>query len=80
MKSDWRLEEMFVIEQHQTALEFDQMPRHPMTTTVKSTDDIQSLFDPITYNKAAAVLRMIQYTVSENNFHEPLKLYLNRYK
>lgn len=80
LKSDWRLEDLFVVEQHQTALEFDQVPRHPMTMAVKSLDDIQSLLDPITYNKAAAVLRMIQYTVSENNFHQPLMLYLKNYK
>ncbi|VVC40906.1 Hypothetical protein CINCED_3A003082 [Cinara cedri] len=80
VKSDWRLEEMFVVEQHQTALAFDQVPRHSMTASVKSTDDIQSLFDHITYNKAAAVLRMIRNTVSENNFHEPLKLYLKNYR
>lgn len=74
------MEELFVVEQHQTALTFDQIPRHPVTASVKTSEDIQNIIDPVTYNKAAAILRMIKHTVSENNFHEPLKLYLENAK
>lgn len=79
-KSDWRLEELFVVEQHQAALEFDQTPQHPMTVSVKTSSDIQQIFDLITYSKSAAILRMIRYIVSDFYFHEPLKLFLEKYK
>jgi aminopeptidase N len=80
VKPDWRLKELFVIEQHQRALEFDQTPRHPVTASVKTSDQIQEIFDLITYNKAAAILRMLKCTVTDSNFHEPLKLYLKHFK
>lgn len=80
MKTKWRLEELFVVEQHQTALEYDQTPRHPMTWSVKSPDDILNMIDKITFNKAAALLRMLKYIVTDDNFHEPLKLYLQSFK
>lgn len=80
IKPDWRMEELFVVEQHQTALAFDQIPRHPVTASVKTSEDIQNINDPVTYNKAAAILRMIKQTVSENYFQEPLRLYLENFK
>lgn len=80
IKPDWRLEELFVVEQHQTALLYDQTPRHPMTASVIKSEDVQSIFDEITYNKAAAIIRMIRYTVTDKNFDVPLNLYLQNYK
>lgn len=80
MNQDWRLEELFVVEQHQTAMEFDQTPRHPITASVKTSDDIQNIFKEVICNKAAAVLRMLKCIVTEFNFQEPLKLYLKNFK
>jgi len=80
VKPDWRLEELFVVEQHQTAMEFDQTPRHPMTASVKTSDDIQNMFERVTCNKAAAILRMLQYIVDISNFHVPLNMYLQNFK
>ncbi|VVC40908.1 Hypothetical protein CINCED_3A014501 [Cinara cedri] len=74
---NWRLDELFVIDQHQKALAYDQTPRHPITTSVSTTDDISDVFDTITYNKAASVLRMLKYLVNENIFRASLQSYLN---
>lgn len=74
------MEELFVVEQHQTALEFDQTPRHPLTVSAKTPDDISNIIDRITYNKAAAILRMLKYIVTDDNFHQPLILYLQTFK
>ncbi|XP_050432744.1 uncharacterized protein LOC126840826 [Adelges cooleyi] len=75
---EWRMDKLFVIEQHQTALALDQLPAHPVSWSVLSTEDIDDMFDQITYNKAAAVLRMLKNTVGETNFRVPLTLYLNQ--
>jgi len=77
---DWRLEELFVVEQHQSALEFDQTPRHPITASLITSDDIQNIFKGVIRNKAAAVLRMLKCIVTDDNFQEPLKLYLKNFK
>lgn len=80
VNQDWRLEELFVVEQHQTAMQFDQTPRHPITASVKTSDEIQSLLEGVICNKAAAVLRMLRCIVTDDNFKEPLQLYLNNFK
>lgn len=79
-KPNWRLEDLFVVEQHQTALEYDQTPRHPINVPINGSDDVPKAADRITYNKAAAVLRMIRSVVTEDNFHQPLKSYLQNFK
>lgn len=79
-KPDWRLEDLFVVEQHQTALEYDQTPRHPLNVPVDGPDDIPKAADRITYNKAAALMRMIRIVVTEDYFHQPLKSYLRNFK
>lgn len=69
-----------MVEQHQTAMTFDQTPKNPITGPVNGYSDIIRIFNPITHNKAAAILRMIKYTVTENRFRIPLQLFLNKYK
>jgi aminopeptidase N len=76
VKPDWRLEEVFVIEVHQVALEYDQKPTHAISGSVNTPDEIRGMFDDISYSKAGAVLRMLQYTVTEKNFEEALNFYL----
>lgn len=67
---------MFVYEVHQEALEIDQVPMHPITGSVETPTQIKSMFDGISYSKAGAVLRMLQYTVTEKNFKDALNKYL----
>lgn len=77
VEPDWRLEDVFVYEVHQVALEFDQSPTHPISGSVKTPAEIRGMFDDISYSKAGAILRMLQYTVTEPNFKEALNFYLN---
>lgn len=71
---------MFVYEVHQLALEVDQSPMHPISGFVKTPGEIKGMFDDISYSKAAAVLRMLMYTVTENNFKKALNFYLTSNK
>jgi len=77
---DWRIGDIFVIEQHQEALAYDHRTRHPITANVKEPNEIQSIFDIITYNKGASVLRMLKHTLNDDIFRTSLTLYLNNYK
>lgn len=71
---------MFVIEQHQAALVFDHRLKHPITASVNSPSDIENIFDMITYNKGASVLKMLKDTLTEEIFRKSLSLYLNTNK
>lgn len=70
---------MFVIEQHQLALAYDQRPTHPMTVSVNSPKEIKNIFDAITCSKGAAVLRMLKLVLTDDIFRTSLSLYLNTY-
>lgn len=74
------MEELFVVETHQGALAYDQTPRHPITAPVQTPDEIDDIFDSITYSKAAAVLRMLRYLVTEELFKSSLQSYLDEKK
>lgn len=80
MEPDWRLEDTFVYEVHQNALKTDQYPTHPITGSVNTPTQINEMFDDISYDKAGAVLRMLQYTVTEEHFKKALNYYLNKNK
>lgn len=76
VKTNWQMEEMFVVEAHQGSMSYDQTPRHPITASVNSPDEIDGIFDTVTYSKAASVLRMLKYVVTEKRFRQSLKEYL----
>lgn len=80
MKTNWPMEELFVIETHQGALAFDQTPRHPIDASVKTPEEIEENFDTITYSKAASVLRMLRYLLTEKLFRLSLQEYLDKKK
>lgn len=74
------MEELFVVETHQNSLVYDQTPRHPITSSVNTPEEIDNVFDTITYGKAASVLRMLKYVVSENLFQLSLQNYLSKFR
>lgn len=73
---DWRLDEFFLVEQHQMALAYDQTPRHPLTVNLSVFQDVD-IFDTITYSKAATVLKMLRDVVGEKVFKTALNIYLS---
>jgi len=80
VRTTWPIEEWFVIEVHQKSMAFDQTPKHPITASVKTPDMILDIFDPITYSKAASIIRMLRYLVTEEFFKLSLQKYLNTNK
>ncbi|KAL5244502.1 hypothetical protein ACI65C_011912 [Semiaphis heraclei] len=76
VEPDWRLEDVFVYEVHQLALNADQNPMHAISGSVETPAQIRSMFDDISYSKAGAVLRMLQYAVTKDNFKRALNQYL----
>lgn len=79
-RPSWRMDHLFVVEAYQTALAYDQTHRHPITASVKTPEEIEGIFDTISYSKAAAVLRMLEHITTESLFKLSLQKYLSRKK
>lgn len=68
---------MFIVEQHQTALEFDQIPRHAMSSELKSDHEAANICEKITSSKAAAIIKMLHDIVGESVFKSAINMYIN---
>jgi tricorn protease interacting factor F2/3 len=53
------------------------MNTHPIQVQVNSPDEIEQIFDPISYGKGAHVLQMIESYVGEDAFREGVRRYLS---
>ncbi|MBZ5490726.1 MAG: M1 family metallopeptidase [Acidobacteriia bacterium] len=63
-----------------TALALDALVNtHPIRAKAETPEEINELFDPISYEKAAAVLRMVEAYVSPDVFRRGVNVYLRRF-
>lgn len=53
---------------------------HPVQVDVQHTDQIDEIFDVISYAKGSAVIRMLRAWLGVPHFQAGLHLYLNRFK
>lgn len=77
VESTWDLPLQFVVEQLHVALSADSLETtEAMTHAVNTPEEIKSIFNSISYNKGASVLRMIEHVVGSENFKSAIKEYL----
>jgi len=77
VENKWRLDQQFVLEAHQYALGADaSMTTRPITTSVYSPAQIQSIFDAIVYEKAGSIIRQAEHFLTTDVFKEGLRTYL----
>jgi aminopeptidase N len=63
-----------------TALTLDALVNtHPIRVKAETPEEINALFDPISYEKAAAVLRMVEAYVSPEVFRRGVNVYLRKF-
>jgi len=53
---------------------------HPIEAHVSSPEEIEQIFDDISYGKGASILRMIEAYLGQEEFRKGIQLYLNTYK
>ncbi|BCU66784.1 leucyl aminopeptidase [Sulfolobales archaeon HS-7] len=53
---------------------------HPIHVDVKQEEELEQIFDAISYGKGASVLRMIESYLGEEDFKKGIRLYLNSHK
>ena len=77
---EWKVWETFVIDTLQGALGLDGLrSSHPIEVPVHRAEDINQIFDAISYSKGSAVLRMISKYIGEEVFIEGVRRYIKKH-
>ncbi|KAA3681020.1 aminopeptidase N [Paragonimus westermani] len=78
---EWRMDEQFLLEDVQKALGHDATSSsRPVIQSVHFPKEINELFDAISYNKGASVLRMMESFLGRDTFRLGLRNYLQEFK
>lgn len=77
---EWKVWESYVTDNLQSALSLDSLrSSHPIEVPVKKADEINQIFDAISYSKGSCVLRMISTYLGEETFLEGVRQYLKKH-
>lgn len=78
---EWKVWEQYVSDNLQSALMLDSLrSSHPIEVPVKRADEINQIFDAISYSKGSSLLRMISKWLGEDVFIKGVSQYLNKFK
>ena len=77
---EWKIWTTFIMHDHANALQLDSLENtHPIEIEVHHPDQISEIFDAISYDKGASVLRMLQHHIGPDNFRDGLRYYLKKH-
>ncbi|KAL8294162.1 hypothetical protein RB597_008058 [Gaeumannomyces tritici] len=77
---EWKVWQSYVTDTLQGALSLDSLrSSHPIEVPVKRADEINQIFDAISYSKGSCVLRMISTYLGEDVFLEGVRQYLKKH-
>ncbi|KID67876.1 Aminopeptidase 2 [Metarhizium brunneum] len=77
---EWKVWENYVTDNLQSALSLDSLrSSHPIEVPVKRADEINQIFDAISYSKGSCVLRMVSTYLGEETFLEGVRRYLKKH-
>ncbi|KAI5638874.1 peptidase family m1 domain-containing protein [Phthorimaea operculella] len=77
----WTMLELFLTKTLHSVLVTDaKLSSHPIVQTVDTPDQITAIFDAISYNKGASILRMLEGFIGEENFRKGVSDYLKKYE
>lgn len=77
----WNMMDQFLTDDLQPVMELDvRNSSHPIIQSVNHPDEINEIFDVISYSKGASVLRMLEFFLSPENFRKGINNFLKRYK
>ncbi|CEP63784.1 arginine/alanine aminopeptidase LALA0_S09e02432g [Lachancea lanzarotensis] len=78
---EWKVWEQYVSDSLQSALALDALrSSHPIEVPVKKADEINQIFDAISYSKGSSLLRMISVWLGEDVFIKGVSNYLTKFK
>jgi len=77
---EWKVWEGYVTDNLQSALGLDGLrSSHPVEVPVKKADEINQIFDAISYSKGSCVIRMISKYLGEDVFMEGIRKYIKKH-
>lgn len=77
---EWKVWQSYVTDDLQSALSLDSLrSSHPIEVPIKRADEINQIFDAISYSKGSCVLRMISKYIGEETFLEGIRRYLKKH-
>jgi aminopeptidase N len=80
MRPDWKVE-LDEVQDNHTAMNLDSLrATRPIRSKASTPAEINELFDPIAYEKGAAVLRMLEQWVGEQDFQKGVNAYIEQFK
>ncbi len=78
--SGWQMWDQFVAHDYQYARQLDCLANtHPIEITVHDPGEINEIFDAISYQKGASIIRMLHQYLGEADFKQGLHNYLSRF-
>jgi len=81
MHPEWRLCDQFITESMNEAFELDALKTsHPIEVKINSPREAEEIFDDISYDKGACIIRMFEDFIGESKLRSSLKHYLNEHK
>merc|ERR1719376_197747 len=76
----WKMEEQFVINDLHSVFSLDCLESsHPISIPVGHPDEISEIFDGISYNKGASIIRMMNHFLGESTLRKGLTNYLRHF-
>lgn len=77
---EWKVWQSYVTDNLQSALGLDSLrSSHPIEVPVKRADEINQIFDAISYSKGSCVIRMVSKHLGEDVFMEGIRRYLKKH-
>lgn len=77
---EWNMWSQFINSDLSPALELDSLKNtHPIQVEVNNPDEINEIFDEVSYAKGASVLRMLANYLGETKFRDGLRHYLKKH-
>ncbi|XP_044018769.1 endoplasmic reticulum aminopeptidase 2-like isoform X2 [Aphidius gifuensis] len=77
LSPEWFMMDQFVLDKTQQGLALDALSTsHPISVSVKDPNEIEAIFDAISYAKGASILNMLQVFLGEDIFRKGLNEYL----
>lgn len=77
---NWKVWNQFLIMDHNVALGLDGLGNsHPIEIEVNHPNEINEIFDKISYSKGSSIIRMLAEYIGEDNFKYGLQYYLKKH-
>jgi len=77
---DWHVWDLYLADRYTLALRLDSLSNsHPIEITVNHPNEINEIFDMVSYAKGAAIIRQLAEYIGQDNFREGLHHYLTKH-